>query len=214
MKPLALLIGIAGAAGTEHLVAGELLPYHRRATVRCGVPGAYNYVRNDPANPVTQETFQGELIVVANPPVAVMGASNATLAVAPVFWQLRDSELRHEHCHISNVTLWIDDATGDWRLSLTAAQNPFVGPERQATPAVRFLRNKFYIKIRAVGGQPVASNPDTSPLSGPEMLCIEVPGFWVEREQMRYLSFHGQLDRSTAARVKYVNRLMIDLQIE
>lgn len=209
MRRLVPALGIV-SVGAAALMAGDLLPYHRRAIVRCAPPQQFQYVRHNPSNPVTKETFTGVMVPVAGDP------SDFPLTVGgrPVkYWQLRESEIRNEHCAISNVTLCVDDA-GEWRLSFTVAQNPFVGPARQAMPAARFLRNKFFVKVRAVGGQKVASNAEASPLTGPEMFCIEIPPFWIDRGETRPLSYQGQFNDLDRGRLKYVDRLLVDFSFE
>jgi hypothetical protein len=64
MRRLILAIGFL-LIGVATLVAGDLLPYHRRAVVRCWPPQQIPYVRHNPTNPVTKETFTGVLLPVA-----------------------------------------------------------------------------------------------------------------------------------------------------
>jgi hypothetical protein len=218
MRRLVPALGIV-SVGAAALMAGDLLPYHRRAIVRCAPPQQFQYVRHNPSNPVTKETFTGNLLPVAIDPTAPppAGSQPAVLpgpGAAIKYWQLSESEIRSEHCSISNATLWVDDNNGEWRLSFTVAQNPFVGPARQATPAARFLRNKFFVKVRAVGAQPAASNAEVSPLTGPEMFCIEIPPFWIDRGETRPLSYQGQLSELDRRRMKYVDRLLVDFSFE
>lgn len=241
---------------TAVLMAGDLFPYHRRAIVRCAPPQQFQYVHHNPSNPVTRETFTGNLLPVTVGPaaatvtsspviatatatggpataIATGGSATATATGGPAtatatgqpavlpgpsaaikYWQLSESQIRSEHCSISNATLWIDDNSGEWRLSFTATQNPFVGPAQQALPAARFLRNKFFVKVRAVGAQPAASNAAISPLTGPEMFCIEIPPFWIDRSESRPVSYKGQLSELDRSRIKYVDRLLIDFSFE
>ncbi|MFO1046253.1 MAG: hypothetical protein U0941_31125 [Planctomycetaceae bacterium] len=216
MRRLVPALGILSVS-TAVLMAGELFPYHRRAIVRCAPP-QIQYVHHNPSNPVTKATFTGNLLpVTVNPSVAQTTGQPATLpgpSATIKYWQLSESEIRSEHCSISNATLWIDDYTGEWRLSFTSTQNPFVGPANQALPAARFLRNKFFVMVRAVGAQPVVSNAATNPLTGPEMFCIEIPPFWIDRSETRPVSYKGQLSELDRSRIKYVDRLLIDFSFE
>lgn len=209
MRRLVPAIGIL-SVGAAALMAGDLLPYHRRALVRCSPPQQLPYVRHNPSNPVTKESFTGVLLPVAGKPTDLPQSDGGP---AVKYWQLRESEIKNGHCAISNVTLWVDDH-GEWRLSFSVAQDPFVGPARQATPAARFLRNKFFVKVRAVGGQTVASDAAVSPLTGPEMFCIEIPPFWIDRGETRPLSYQGQLNDRDRGRLKYVDRLLVDFSFE
>ena len=212
------VLGIV-ALGAAALSAGDFLPYHRRAIVRCAPPQHLQYVRHNPSNPVTKETFSGQLLPVAMSSTAVQSPDTPGAVAPPAhpalkYWQLSESEIRNGHCAISNVTLWVDERQGNWRLSFTVAQNPFTGPAPQATPAARFLRNKFFVKVRAVGAQPVAVSDASSPLTGPEMFCIEVPPIWIDRGETRPLSYHGQLNATDLGRMKYVDRLLVDFSFE
>ncbi len=211
MRRLVPALGIV-SVGAAALMAGDLLPYHRRAIVRCAPPQHYQYVRHNPSNPVTKETFTGVMVPVASKAEDLPQSGGGP---SVKYWQLRESQIKNEndHCAISNVTLWVDDL-GEWRLSFAVIQDPFVGPARQATPAARFLRNKFFVKVRAVGGQKVASDAEFNPLTGPEMFCIEIPPFWIERGEKRPLSYQGRLQATESGRLKYVDRMLVDFSWE
>lgn len=211
-KCAALSVMSAGVltVGAAVVTAGDLLPYHRRAATRCTLPN-YPYVRSGATNPVSKETFAGEPLV----PVFLLETTTPESlgGMAPRFWQMRAMELRDAHCSLSQVTLWVDP-TGEWRLSFTAEQNPLVGPNQAATPQALFLRNKFYVKIRAVAAEKSATDMGILPVAGPEMFCIEIPPFWVERSERKNCSYRGTLPASDASRLKYVDRLWVDLSWE
>jgi hypothetical protein len=94
--------------------------------------------------------------------------------------------------------------------------------------ASQFCRRSESVRRRRSAGDPgrsilakqvlcqsqVASNPGVTPLTGPEMFCIEIPAFWIDREQSRQLSYRGRLDPLKAARMKYVDRLLVDFSWE
>lgn len=207
MKRLLTALGIV-VIGAAVVIAGDLLPHHRRAVPTTRVPG-YAYVRKSPTNPVTQKTFSGELLSVIVGDPAVTPADQQV----PRFWQMQARELRHAHCAISQVTFWVQP-NGEWRLSLVAEQNPFTNSGLQALPESRFLRNQFFVKVRALGAEKAAIVAGEAELAGPEMFCIEIPPFWMERGQRRQHSWRGTLPQNDVARAVFVDRLAIDFSWE
>lgn len=208
-RRVSLLSASTLVAGAVAVVAGDWIPYQRKVPVRCALPN-YPYVRSDTTNPVSRETFTGAPLL---PVILNEGAAAQVTGQEPRFWQLKAVELRDRQCAISQVTLWVQP-DGEWRLTFTAEQNALAGFNESATPESRFLRNKFFVKVRAVGAEKSATDMGNLPLAGAEMFCIEIPPFWIERGERRHCSYRGTLPESDKSRWKYVDRLWVDLSWE
>ena len=187
---LGCLAGPAAAGGWPHV---------SRAPRRCVLPGyAYQPVRV--SAPVAAPTFTAVLVerllvppaVVAAP--AVGGVAPA-FAIEPVreirFFQLAEPRLIVSHCAISRVavTLWED---GRWVINLRAEQTPVDTPPDIAESTARFKRNKFFVTARGYGNYLLRENIADSVLGKPELLRIEVPGFWLERLETREVRLEGR----------------------
>ena len=230
-----LLVSVAGVS------AGELIPYHRKAKLSCGLPAGYDYELRKPSLPSVAATLGTLVLVPATVPVSVsntavvptpqgnavvLSQTSATSVVQTQpakivrYWQSAAGELRVDHCAISQVAVWIDE-TGYWSVNLRAIQDPFIGPDRQATPNARFLRNRFYVKIHAYGSYTVQETPALVRVGKPELFRIEPTPFWVDRSQVElhratgYL--HGPprcLGPAEIEQLKFVDRLEVEFRYE
>ena len=219
-----LLVGAVAAS------AGDLLPYHRKAKLRCGLSNCYDYeVRrtSPPAVGTTFNTLTLPLVPATAPallpaagasPTLLSASGNALTAEAASrvkYWQAVDRELRVDHCAISQVAVWIDEQ-GNWSVNLTATQHPFVGPDGQATPEARFLRNRFRVTLRAYGAAPVNENPALAPLGKPELFHLDVTPFWVDRDQILLHRASGSL-KTTPPELRLlplVDRMTVEFRYE
>ena len=208
-----ILLGAAGAS------AGELIPLHRKAKVRCNLPSGYDYhvrktsapsvvasldvlVLNSAAipatlpvaNPVTPNASSGT--ATPTPLAMSLPASNPVVSNSPAkiirYWQSAQGELRVDHCAISQIAVWIDDQ-GFWSINLRAIQDPFIGRDRQATPNARFLRNRFHVTIHAYGAYVIEETPALALLGKPELFRLEPSPFWVDRSQVKFHRATGYL---------------------
>lgn len=200
--------------GAAALMAGEFTHYRHRAKVGCHIPN-YSYVRTEATSPVTSQSTPGLLLPARIPPeVANSGGTPLGQPGAIRFWQMDQLELRQQHCAISQVSFWIDHSQKRWCLSYRATQEPFIGPDRQATPEARFLRNRFHVTVRGVGLATERTTVDTAPLTGPELLRVNATPRWIERSHTELIQDSGQLDEASMARVPYLDRLLIDFRYE
>lgn len=198
--------------GTVAATAGDLLPYHRRARVRCGAPAIYEYEHKSTSLPDLRETSATLTLVAVQPPTnSVLTSADPRRTVR--FWQVVDRPLKLDHCSLSGIAVWIDE-TGSWSASMTATQQPYVGPGRQATPAVRFLRNKFHVKVHAYGLAKVQSGDRASMVGQPEIFCMCLNPFWVDREQVLIHNDGGRLTDDQLQRLPLVDRLVVEFRYE
>lgn len=168
--------------GSSTVLAGNLFPYHRRAQVRCELPACYDFQTRNPSSADVRETAATLFLEQAN------AVANSSLAASVPqrrlrVWQVVDKKLSVDHCSLSNISVWIDE-NGNGTINLVAAQKPFIESEtaRQATPATRFLRNKFHVGLRAYGMAKTADPFRTASVGQPELFQFNVPPFWVERD--------------------------------
>lgn len=249
---------LLGAAGVS---SGGLIPFHRKAKVRCNLPAGYDYqVRklSEPAviashqvlvllsvaipatlptgtaAPVSTENAQGGVTAiaatVAPTPLAMTPVAMTPVAPKPTvspppakiirYWQSAQGDLRVDHCTVSQIAVWIDDQ-GYWSVNLRAAQDPFVGLDRQATPNARFLRNRFHVTVHAYGGDVVKETPALALLGKPELFRLEPTPFWVDRSQVKFHRATGYLHgapRCLCAKeveqLQFVDRLEVEFRYE
>ena len=231
-----ILLGAAGVA------AGELIPLHRKAKVRCNLPSGYDYqVRKTSAAAVVatlEVLVLNSAAIPATLPVAVAvtpNATNGTATPTPLamklpasnppakiirYWQSAQGELRVDHCAISQIAVWIDDQ-GFWSINLRAIQDPFVGLDRQATPNARFLRNRFHVTIHAYGAYVIEETPALAPLGKPELFRLEPTPFWVDRSQVKFHRATGYLHGAPRdfcvaelQQLQFVDRLEVEFRYE
>lgn len=200
--------------GTTVLSAGDLLPVHRKAKVSYCLP-QHPYVRLNASNPVTAQSSVGLLLPAQIPPDVSNSDGTPLGASGDIrFWQMDVKELRQVHCSVSQVTFWIDYRTGRWNLSYRAEQNPFVGPDRQALPEARFLRNRFHVAVRGVGLVTARTDVDAAALAGPELLRVAPAGRWIERSKTEFVVESGVLDDESLKRTAFIQTLLIDFRYE
>jgi len=198
--------------GTVAATAGDLLPYHRRAKVRCGISPGYDYETRRLSLPDVRETTATLLLEqVKSPPNTSLPGSNPQRQLR--LWQVVDRSLQVDHCSLSNIAVWIDE-TGRWSANLTAVQQPFVGQDRQATPAARFLRNKFHVKVHAYGMAKVETGNRATAVGQPEIFCMCLTPFWVDREQIKLHNDGGSLSDEQLQRLPLVDRLEVEFRYE
>lgn len=203
-----LLIGAVAAS------AGDLLPYHRRARINCGLSPCYDYRPRSLSGADVRETSATVFLdQVAAPPNSSLANDDPMRRLR--IWQVVDRDLTVDHCSASGIAIWIDES-GRWSVNLKATQSPFVvnGPDRQATPATRFLRNKFYLKLRAHGLAKTADPNRTSTVGQPEIFAIDLNPFWVERDTTIRWSQSGVLTPEQLARLPLVDRMEVEFRYE
>ncbi len=197
--------------GTVAATAGDLLPYHRRARVHRDIP-PYDYQTRRLSLPDVRETaITLVLEQVAAPPNSFLAANDARRQLR--LWQVVDRPLQLDHCSLSNIAVWIDE-NGNWSANMTAAQQPFVGPDKQATPAVRFLRNKFHVTVHAYGMAKVQTGNRATAVGQPEIFCMCLNPFWVDREQIKLHNDGGRLSEDQRQRLPLVDRLEVEFRYE
>lgn len=207
-----LLIG-GLLVGTVAATAGDLLPYHRRARVRCSLPAWPGYVTQQASPPVRTETNTVLWLELTDPP------ANSTLNAPVPERRIRvyqgGSPLVVEHCSIGRVALAIDE-TGLWTVSLAAEQFPYIvnGNDRQATPAARFLRNEFHIRFRGVALAQTEDPQRVAPVGQPEMFNVALQPFWMARDSRERISQRGRLTAEELARLPLVDRVEVELRIK
>jgi len=201
-----LLVGAVAAS------AGDLLPYHRRAKVRCDIPPRYDYETRRLSLPDVRETIATLLLEQVKAP-----SNSYLIANHPQrqlrLWQVVDRPLQVNHCSLSNIAVWIDES-GRWSVNLTAVQHPFVGPDRQAMPEARFLRNEFHVKVHAYGMAKVETANRATAVSQPEIFCMCLNPFWVDREQVMLHNDGGTLSAEQLQRLPLVDRLEVEFRYE
>jgi hypothetical protein len=209
MIALSMLLGsVAVACG------GDLIPYHRRARVRCGLPPCYEYENRTLSKGMVGESSATLWLQQEGPlPNSTLSATSPGRRLR--VWQGGGTALKVGHCSISKVAVWIDE-NGTWTTSLQAVQDPFIvnGNDRQATPAARFVRNGFHVTIRGYGLAKVADPNRAAQVGQPEMFCIDVPPFWVSRDSTERVSETGMLTMEQRERLPLVDRLEVELRIE
>jgi hypothetical protein len=198
--------------GSVAATAGDLLPYHRRARVSCGVSPCYDYETRRLSLPDVRETTATLLLEqVTAPPNSILTANDPRRQLR--MWQVVDRPLQLDHCSLTNIAVWIDES-GRWSANMTAIQQPFVGLDRQATPAARFLRNKFHVKIHAYGLAKVQTADRTTAVGRPEIFCLCLNPFWVDREQIKLHSDGGSISEEQRQRLPLVDRLEVEFRYE
>lgn len=198
--------------GTVEATAGDLLPYHRRAKVRCGIPSGYDYETRRLSLPGVRETSATLILEqVQAPPNSTLVGNNPQRRLR--VWQVIDRPLKLDHCSLSNIAVWVDE-TGRWSANMTAVQQPFVGPDKQATPAARFLRNKFHVTVHAYGMAKVETGNRATAVGQPEIFSMCLKPFWGDREQVLLHSDGGTLSAEQLQRLPLVDRLEVEFRHE
>jgi hypothetical protein len=187
--------------------------YRTKPQMFCDLPDR-DYIHGGPSLPALAMSKTALLVLVpgAVPPDVLPSGRRM------VYYQLKQNEVRVEHCSISRVALAIRD-DGYWTLSLRADQNlqmfmktPLVAAGQPmpvadttvprpspilpgATPTTKFTdyikRNLFIVKVRAYTG----FLPDTAAdgVPGRPVLFQVLPDpFWVQRGVPMFPKFEGQ----------------------
>ena len=120
-------------------------------------------------------------------------ASDDSDHVITHFYDLDRPKLEIDHCSISGVVLQVR-SDGRWVLNLRADQNPLPAEGREAeyNPKLHIKRNQFVLRLRCLGNARHAVTPQAAVSGRPVLAVIDVPEFWVERREPRFVRFKGE----------------------
>ena len=146
-------------------------------------------------------------------PVAADGAGATPVVARSVkVFQLDHSELRNDHCALSDVVATAFP-NGEYILEMTVSQSPDTVPAVQRAVFERFLRNRFYVTARFAAGVPHRQIADVVAVARPGMAQLDVSPFWVEKRESRRLRMTGKCD-DLEKRFDLVDHFEIDLRYE
>jgi hypothetical protein len=152
------------------------------------------------------------------------------------YYQLKQAELRVDHCSISRVALAIRD-DGYWTLSFRADQNLGLAPDPPliavgrplpsdvapiarvpgiligATPPTKFTehikRNLFMVRVRGYAAYLAEDDPDGTP-GRPVLIDIPAEPFWVQRGVPIFPRFQGTKPE-IAEFIRTIDRVEVEL---
>jgi hypothetical protein len=221
------LVAAAGADGGRK----RLSRYRTTPQVFCDLPDR-DYVHGGPSQPALAISQTALLVRVPG----VVPADTLPSGHKMVFYQLKQNELRVEHCSISRVSLAIRD-DGSWILSLRADQNSqtvaatplvAVGTPKPtantsvpkpgtivpaASPMTKFTdhikRNLFTVTVRGYTGILTQGALDGAP--GRPVLFELLPSpFWVQKQVALFPRFEGT-KAEIAEYFKSIDRVEVEL---
>ncbi len=172
------------------VAAGPDFPRSAKTKPRCleGIPArAYHFGRRSPS----------ELAVSRRAVLLFRNDSDLPSErgkdVTTRLYDLDRPKLTIDHCSIAGVVLQLR-SDGTWTLNLRADQNRRPESEKIGTynPKLHIKRNKFVLRLRCLGNANRAPSAQEASTGRPVLALIEVPEFWVERGEPRFVRFQGR----------------------
>ena len=216
-----------GAAGSRQTVSR----FRTRPKVVCELPDR-DYVHGGPSQPALAVSMTAQLLRVPDVPANTLPSGHQMY-----YYQLKQNEVRVDHCSISRVALAIRD-DGYWTLSLradqnlgTAAEGPLVAvgrptpPQTTTIPQVHHIlpgsspttkftahikRNLFIVRIRGYPAFRTEAADAGGPPGRPALFELTPDPFWVQREVPYFPRFQGA-EADIAEFYKTIDRVEVEL---
>lgn len=206
-----LLIPIGVMVATYAAFGGDC---RRGRPVRkfCHLP-CYDYRAKSPGNPAQQTTTAAIELTLDEKVVeeGEAGLPRTTQKAVKVF-QLATSEIRVQHCRLSQFTMTVVE-DGTWTVNCIAEQNPNLVASAERPPLFNFKRNKFFVDVRGVNMSQLSEPPAERVVGQPQLFKISPNAFWLGAGEKKVMRWTG--DSSEAGRFfELVNRVDVDLRYE
>ena len=150
-----------------------------------------------------------ETTIVRDQDLASESKADPLLNLGRKLFQWSQREFAIDHCQISDVAFRID-RNGNWNINLRADQNRRADDPalQRYNPTLHIKRNRFAVRIRCLGG--ISSSVEATVKTGKPVFCeIEVPEFWVENGQPKFMD-KGGFDRQLYENYEFIDHVELE----